>query len=190
MLLLLSLPIGVILGYLTGGRLSGIGKLNLRWLVLVLASLILQLLIFPSFFETAILPYATATLHLVSYALLLIWILRNARIAPVLGLGIGATCNFIALFANGGYMPASSTALERAGHLATASILQQQGTYSNLVLMTAETRVNFLGDILFVPEWIPFSAAFSIGDLLIALAIVWLIAKGMRIDARHTRRAA
>jgi len=190
MLLLFSLPIGVLLGYMSGGRLSGIGKLHLRWLVLVLASLLLQLLVFPSLFETAIVPFATSAFHILSYALLLIWIACNAKIAPILGLGVGATFNFAVLFANGGYMPTSITALERAGYEATALILQQSGRYSNLVLMSPETRINFLGDILYVPEWIPFSAAFSIGDLLIALAIVWLIAKGMRIDAQGARRTA
>jgi len=190
MFVLIFVPLGILVGYLSGGRLSGLGKLKLRWLPLVLAALILQLLIFPLFSEYAILPAAVGPLHVLSYGLLALWLIANVRIAPIALLSVGAGCNLSALLANGGLMPASVTALQRAGYAEIAQHLIEDGAYSNLILMSADTRLNALGDVLFVPEWIPLSSAFSIGDTLIMLALGWLIVKGMRIDAKRTQGTA
>ena len=189
MLLLLAIPVGLGVGFALGGRLAGLGNLSLRWPGLLLPALLLQLLIFPIFSEHAVLPFATAPLHIFSYALISIWILVNARVLPILALGLGAASNLAVLVANKGFMPASITALQQAGNTFPAEKLLQDGVFSNLILMSESTRLNFLGDILYVPKWIPLSSAFSIGDLLILLALIWLIVKGMRTDAKRTSKA-
>ena len=189
MLFLMIVPIGLLAGYLLGGRMSGFGQLRLRWLPLVFISLGIQLLIFPSFTSTAILSFATAPLHILSYVLLAGWIAMNARTIPVAVLGLGAICNFSVLIANGGLMPASISALRNAGLVSVSDRLINEGAYANLILMSSSTRLNFLGDVLYLPEWIPFSSAFSIGDLLITLALIWLIVKGMRIDGKRSSKA-
>lgn len=190
MFFLLVIPIGLLVGFLLGGRLSGLGKLRLRWLPLVSIALVIQLLIFPLFTSRAILSFAKAPLHILSYVLLAVWIAANVRIVPVALLGLGAICNFSVLIANGGLMPASTNALQKAGLFHVADQLMQNGAYANLIQMSSSTRLNFLGDILYLPKWIPFSSAFSIGDLLILLALIWLIVKGMRIDGKRVSRAA
>ncbi len=190
MLFLIIMPVGLLLGFLLGGRLSGLEKLSLRWLPLVFVALVIQLLIFPLSTRTAIFPFAEAPLHILSYVLLSIWIVANARILPVALLGLGAICNFSVLIANGGLMPASSRALQQAGLDSLANHLMQEGSYANLISMSPSTHLNFLGDILYLPKWIPFSAAFSIGDLLIWLALIWLIVKGMRIYDKQPIQAA
>lgn len=190
MLLLLALPIGLLAGFSTGGRLSGLGKLPLLWPWMLLPALLIQLLIFPVFTDRAIVQAATAPLHILSYVLISIWILKNIRILPIDLLGIGAIGNFVVLLANGGLMPASVAALQAAGLGFPAERLLQEGVYSNLILMSERTRLNFLGDLLYVPQWIPLSSAFSIGDLLILLALIWLIVKGMRLDGKRTRETS
>jgi len=182
MFFLYIIPIGLIIGFVAGGRLSNLGKLPLRWMGLLLPALLIQLLIFPSFTAKALIPFATAPLHILSYILLALWIVGNSRLLPIIVLGAGAICNFVVLLANGGLMPASVSALRKAGLPILVEVLASEGSYSNLILMSPETRLNFLGDFLYVPQWIPFSSAFSIGDILIILALVWLIAKGMRIN--------
>ena len=190
MLFFFIIPIGLLIGFLSGGRLSGLGKLRLRWLPLIFISLLIQLLIFPLLTSTAIVTFGKAPLHILSYVLLAIWIAANVRIVPIILLGVGAICNFSALIANGGFMPASITALQKAGLPYLAERVMEEGVYANLICMSSSTRLNFLGDILYLPEWIPFSAAFSIGDLLIMLALIWLIVKGMRIDGKRASKAA
>jgi hypothetical protein len=183
MLLLSFIPFGLLIGFLSGGTLSNLGNLKLRWLPLVFPSLAIQWLIFPLFSGSALISVGNEALHLLSYALLAVWIVINVRVLPIALVGAGAACNFAALVANGGLMPASSEAIQRAGLVNLADVLVQEGSYANLVLMSPDTHLNALGDILFVPEWIPFSTAFSIGDVLIMLALGWLIVRGMRSHA-------
>ena len=79
-------------------------------------------------------------------------------------------------------MPASITALERAGFQGAVDRLLQGETVANVILMSPATKVNALGDWFYLPEWIPFSTAFSIGDVLIMVGLAWLIARGMVAD--------
>ena len=101
MLFFFIIPIGLGIGFLSGGRLSGLGKLQLRLLPLVFVALVIQLLIFPLFTSTAILPFAKVPLHILSYVLLGSWIVANIRMAPVVLLSLGAICNFSVLIATG-----------------------------------------------------------------------------------------
>lgn len=140
------------------------------------------MLIFPLFSGIPLLPYATAPLHLISYAILIAWLLVNLRLLPMGALLAGATCNLVAVASNGGYMPASLTALERAGFQGAVERLLQGETVANVVAMSSSTKVNALGDWFYIPERIPFSAAFSIGDVLIMVGLAWLIARGMTAD--------
>ncbi|MBU1048674.1 DUF5317 domain-containing protein [Candidatus Bipolaricaulota bacterium] len=190
MFFLYVIPVGLLIGLLARGKIANLGKLPLRWVGLLFPALLIQLLIFPVFTSDALIPFATAPLHILSYALLAVWILANCRLLPIVTLGLGAVCNFAVLAANGGFMPASANALQQAGLSNLAGTLTREGAYSNLALMSADTRLNLLGDLLYVPKWIPLSAAFSIGDLLIALALVWLIVKGMRINEKRPIEAA
>lgn len=186
MLFLAAIPIGILIGLAFGGRPSRLVRLRLRWIGLLAASLVIQLLIFPSFTPEAIFPYATTALHLLSYALVCLWLAVNHRMGRTLLLGIGAICNLAVLAANGGYMPASIRALEAAGQTGTAQHLAEHGTYANIVLMSDTTRLNWLGDVLHLPSWMPLATAFSIGDVLIFAGLIWLIARGMKQDGRGT----
>ena len=182
MLFLLAAGVGVLLGYAFGGRVSRLASLRLRGLWLVLAGLILQLLIFPVVDARPLLPYATAPLHVLSYALVFAFLVLNLRLGPLVAVGAGAVLNLAAIAVNGGRMPASATALERAGLGEIAEQLASAGTYGNVLLMSEASRLNALGDWLYFPASVPFATAFSIGDLLVMVGIAWLIARGMRGD--------
>jgi len=179
MLYLIAILIGLAIGFLRGGRLSHLTQLRLRWLWLVLVALVIQLLIFPLFSESPLLPYATAPLHLLSYAVLIVWLSMNLRVLAMIALLLGATSNLVAIAANGGHIPASITALRQAGFENTVDRLLQGDAVANVIRMSSLTRLNALGDWLYLPGWIPFATAFSIGDVLIMVGLVWLIARGM-----------
>lgn len=195
MFLLWAVLLGVVLGYLFGGRISHLANLRLRFLWLVGSALLLQLLIFPLFTDRPIIPVATGALHLVSYGLILVFFALNYRVVPLLAIGAGSLLNLLVITVNRGYMPSSPTALTRSGAAAAAAHLLQDGVYGNVVRMSEKTHLNVLGDLLYLPRGIPFATAFSVGDLLVACGLVWLIAWGMRADchkqpACETKRAA
>lgn len=179
MLYLVAILLGLVVGFLRGGRLAHLVRLRLRWLWLIPLALGIQLLVFPLFSDAPLLPNATVPLHVVSYALAGLWLIINLRVIPLVVIGVGAVANFLVVVANGGHMPASATALRAAGWVTTADQLVSQGRYHNVVLMGETTRLNWLGDILYLPSWVPFSAVFSVGDVLIMAGLVWLIARGM-----------
>lgn len=180
MIFLLSAASGVVIGYVLGGRVSRLAGLRLRWIWLVPIALVIQALIFPLVLPSPLLQDAAVPLHVLSYALLFAFLALNLRVRPIFLLGAGALANFAAILANGGRMPASVTALARAGLVEAASQLEASGALSNVLLMSESTRLNVLGDWLYLPSWLPGATAFSIGDVLIMIGLAWLIVQGMR----------
>jgi len=180
MLLVAAVILGVILGYVSGGRLFRLGQLRLRALWLVPAALLIQLLIFPLFTDRPLLEAGTAPLHLLSYSLVFVFLAANLRTRPLLVVAIGALLNLLVIAANGGYMPSSAEALSRAGSADVAELLTEQGTYGNVRLMGDGTRLNLLGDLLFLPRGVPLAAAFSVGDVVMALGLGGVVWWGMR----------
>lgn len=191
MIFLLAALAGVVLGYAFGGRIANLASLRFKWTWLVLVGLILQLLIFPLFSDQPLLLYGTAPLHVLSYLVVFAFLVLNLRVRSLIVLGCGALLNFAAITVNGGRMPSSSTALNRAGLAAIAESLTSAGSHGNILLMGESTRLNTLGDWLYLPKWLPFATAFSIGDLLIMIGLAWLIAEGMKrrvqgVDVAHS----
>jgi hypothetical protein len=180
MIFLYALGVGILAGYVLHGRLRRLPSLPFRVLWLIPLALLIQLLIFPLFSGRPLVSVATPTLHLLSYAILFLWLLLNLSVRPVWAIGLGALLNAVVVLANAGYMPSSATALEHAGLGSVAAVLLVERTYGNVVLMGADSRLDVLGDWLFVPPWIPGATAFSIGDVLILAGLVWLVVRGMR----------
>ena len=172
--------IGVILGYLRKGRIANLIVLRLRFWGFVVVALLIQLAIFPLFSERPLLPYATTALHFLSYGLIFLFLFLNHHVLSFAPIGLGSFLNLVVIVVNGGYMPSSLIALERSGAQEIAAHLLKNGVYGNVILMSGATRLNILGDFLYLPGSQPFAAAFSIGDLLLALGLIWLIARGMR----------
>lgn len=191
MLLLWALPLGVLVGYLRGGRLANLARLELRGVGFVLAALILQLLIFPlPGFEGPMIPFGTAFFHLLSYALLVGFVILNRREWGIVLMGGGMFLNVLVIAANGGYMPTYPELLERVGRSKAAEKLVAEGFYGNNVCIGCEglsTRLRFLGDILAVPAWVPGANVFSVGDLLLALGLVLLLQAKMRAPGHPPR---
>ncbi|MCI2426120.1 DUF5317 domain-containing protein [Candidatus Acetothermia bacterium] len=179
MLLVWPVLIGLIIGFLRGGRIAQLGALPLKVTWLIPISLVIQLLIFPLIAPQPIIAWGTEYFHIGSYVLLVVFVVINRRLVPLVSAGLGMITNFIVIVINGGYMPVSITALSRTGAEGIIPRLQQYGYFGNVMLMSEQTALNFLGDILYLPRFIPFSVPFSIGDVIISIGIGWLVVRGM-----------
>jgi hypothetical protein len=184
MIFLYAVVIGILLGYALRGRIGHLAALHLRGLWLVMLALVIQLLIFPLFTPEPVIPYGTAVLHGISYGLVFLWLLLNVRVRPLIVVGVGALLNLVVVFVNGGYMPASPTALAHAGLTSVAETIGRGETYGNIVGMSAATRLNFLGDWIALPRGLPFATAMSVGDAVIMVGLMWLLVRGMRARAQ------
>lgn len=179
MFLIWGVVIGVIVGFVRGGSIANLDNVPIRHLELVLLPLIIQILIFPLFVETPIIQTGTAYLHLLSYVLLGLFVVVNWRIWQIPLMGIGMGLNLTVIVINDGYMPASMESLANAGRKEIVSNLLEQGTYENVIAMNESTRLDFLGDWLYLPNWIPLSNAFSLGDLFVMIGLVLFFGIGM-----------
>ena len=174
MFILYAIPVGIVVGYLLGGRLERLGDLRLRWIPLALLGLLIQVVLFADALGS---PFGDAApaIYVGSNLLVFAAVLRNVRVPGMAIAAIGAGCNLLAIIANGGYMPADPAALASVG-------LGGPG-YTNSIVLT-DPVLPFLTDVFAMPAWMPAANIFSIGDVLLGIGVAATIALGMRRPAK------
>ncbi len=105
-------------------------------------------------------------------------------------LGAGLLLNFLVIIANGGLMPISPETVRQIYPDAPESsweIGKQLGNGKDIVLPVSATNLWFLSDRFLFPDWLGYSIAFSLGDVLIAFGAFWLLwtLGGKTDDAQH-----
>ncbi|MGQ9586702.1 MAG: DUF5317 family protein, partial [Anaerolineae bacterium] len=111
--------------------------------------------------------------------LAVVW--HNRQLPGMWLIGLGLLLNGAVILANGGGMPITPQMMERLG--VPVEVTQQAMRVfvpraKDIVLPREETRLWFLSDIGFLP--ILGGVAFSIGDVLIAGGVIWLLDAGLR----------
>jgi hypothetical protein len=171
MFLLYAIAIGLVVGFVAGGRPAGLAALDFRWAPLALIGLAVQIALFSGPISDRV-GDAGPLIYVASTALVLVVVVRNARIAGLPLVVAGAASNLAAIVANGGYMPASPDAAAAAGRVAAS-------TYSNSAIVDGAVLAP-LTDIFALPRGLPMSNVFSIGDVLIAVGVTMAIVVAMR----------
>lgn len=175
---------GVIAGWLRGGKIQTLTELTLPGWPLAVTALAIQLAIkighnygWDYAFNAA--PY----LHILSYAPLLWFIYLNRNHRGMMLIGLGLLLNFVVIAANRGFMPVNLTGL--------APHLQEQlsgGAGSPLHrALTDKTVFPFLADQIRLSYG--FNRIISIGDILLALGIAFLIQHHMILGPGTTSSA-
>jgi hypothetical protein len=171
MFILYGVLIGLVLGFLTGGRAGGLATLRIDYGWLMLAGLVVQVVLFSPFGAERVgdlgPPIYVGSTLVVAGA-----ILANLRIPGMALVGLGAISNLAAIIANGGYMPADPGAMAALGVSAPT-------TYSNSAVVH-DPALWPLTDIFAMPVWMPWSNVFSIGDVMIVVGVVIVIVAAMR----------
>jgi len=96
----------------------------------------------------------------------------------------GGLANMVAIVANGARMPVDANLLARSRGIMYVRDLAAGRVTSNSSLADSHTHLRWLTDQFLVPPPWPLPTVLSVGDLLIALGVVWLIAGGMRAADR------
>jgi hypothetical protein len=169
--ILYAIPAGLFAGLLLGGRLEGLGAIRFRWAWVFLVGLAVQLVLF-SDFVTGRIGAAGMPLYVLSTLAVDAAVLANVRIPGIPLVLAGAASNLAAILANGGYMPTSAAALEALDG-------GMKGGYSNSSLVESPA-LPWLTDVFALPAWLPMHNVFSIGDVLIGLGVMVVIASAMR----------
>lgn len=172
MFVLYAIPIGIAIGYLMGGRLDRLGELQFEWGWLAVVGLAIQIVLFSGFVEAGLGRGVGEAIYVASTGAVLVAVWRNLSVPGLPVVAVGAISNLAAIVANEGIMPTT------AGALAAAGLAADDG-FSNSAVV-ADPALAPLTDIFALPPWLPLSNVFSIGDVLIGLGIVVVIALGMR----------
>jgi hypothetical protein len=171
MFILYALLLGLIIGTLGRGRLSGLGELQFRWAWIMLGGLFVQVILF-SDAVTSWIGAAGPPIYVVSTAVVIVAVLANHAISGMVVVAAGAICNLLAIVANGGYMPASPAALQALGRV-------ESTVYSNSVVVPDPVLAP-LTDVFALPTWVPFANVFSVGDVLIGVGVAVVVVTAMR----------
>lgn len=171
MFMLWAIPIGIVAGLLVGGRLDNLAAFRFRWGWLAVAGLAVQVVLFTPAGDQFAGGFGPA-LYVLSTLAVFAAVLRNIRLRGMPIVALGALSNLAAIAANGGFMPASASALAAAG-------LDGPGSHTNSVVLE-NPALEPLTDIFAIPAWLPMANVFSVGDMLIGVGIVIVIAAAMR----------
>ena len=174
MFMLYALAAGLIVGWLFGGRLSGLGAIRIRWAPLALVGMVAQVVLFFGPIAERI-GSAGPAVYIGSTVGVLAVVVRNITVPGLAPVAVGTAANLAAILSNGGSMPASPDALALVGHGVNDG-------YSNSAVV-ADPALWLLTDIFAIPAPMPFANVLSIGDVLIAIGIGWAVAAAMRTGA-------
>ncbi len=165
----------VLAGGIAGGRLAGLAEVRPRWWGLAFAGLAMQAAPLPALPGRAG-DLAAAALVVGSYALLIAFVLLNARLAGAPLLLAGLALNLTVIAANGG-MPVSEEALLASGQPQGVAALRARPDAKHH-LMTPEDLLTPLADVIPVPP--PLGVVVSVGDLAIYAGVAWFVVSAMR----------
>jgi hypothetical protein len=150
---------------LAGGHLGALVEVRLRrvWAIFAALGLEIAALQLPGLADGV-----RAALLVAAYPVGAIFLASNWRVPGMPLVAFGAALNLLAITVNGGVMPASPSALAGAG-----LPVDQPGFENSTAL--PDPRLAFLGDVFHIPASWPLSNVFSVGDVLIALGVVWAL---------------
>jgi len=183
MVLLAAIILGLAVGMVRGETLRRLGRLPLRGGIWVPFAFAIQWCIVYVHVPWCDGLWSTRTILLVfSYILLLAFVWLNRRLRGMWLIGLGLILNFAVIVANGGFMPITPEALIATGQENLAPGLQAgahvRGT-KDIVLPRTDTRLYWLSDIFILPPPFPLPSVFSLGDLLLAIGVFWLLQSAM-----------
>jgi len=174
-LILGTLAFTLLVGFLSGGRLSNLSHLRIRWAPLALVGFAMQLINPPGNWPLFML--------LGSFVLLSIFAIVNIRTPGFALILVGVAMNFAVIGLNSG-MPVSRQALVASGQADTVGdLVNDADSYVKHHLADGDDRVLFLGDVIALAP--PIAQAVSIGDFYTygGVAVVIVAAMRRRPDA-------
>ena len=183
MVVTLAVFLALAIGLVTRGHIGNLAQMRIRWWPFLVLAVALQAYAVDHWAADSLGPIPLrAGAFVATHVLILAVAAVNFRLAGFRLIILGAAANLVALLANGGLMPVSAEARVAIGHQATVDALAI-GTAvmgsKGVVLPAAQANLWILTDIFVLPPPFPLPAVASVGDVLVALGVGFLIVKTM-----------
>jgi len=180
----LALVLGFIIGFLRGGSLRRLARLDIPYFYLIIAALLVQLSI-NILMRLWMAPVLAYFLLLSSYLLLLAAVWLNRQDEFLFLVLIGLILNFLVIALNGG-MPVSFQAAKMLGVDSGRYIGELAQDFKHVPLL-AGTKLKILGDIIPLPRPFPLPQIFSAGDIFISMGVFLFLQNFMYYSGKHRR---
>jgi len=175
-LILAAIVLAIAIGYALGGSLRNFGGDRLRWPLLAVAGLALQL--WPVSATRSALGFG---LLMASFGLLFVFGVLNWRRAGFPLIVVGLCMNALVIGVNHG-MPVQRQALVRSGQGATLVLLEKEGGAKHHLAGPGDNLL-FLGDVIPVPK--PVGQVVSLGDVATYAGVMWFVVASMQPSRRR-----
>ncbi len=175
-----AIILGLLIGWLRGGRLANLEKLKIKGGFLIALALIFQLL--PFFLSK--LPFIEKNAALFGFAgalLTSLVLLFNIKIKGMPLVILGSWLNVIVLFFNEYKMPIDLTTQTNSARMAELKLNITNGNIANYTLFAnTEHWSKYFGKIFILPPYYPFTSFVGLPDLIIAIGLIYLIQSEMQ----------
>jgi hypothetical protein len=180
-LILAAILAAIVIGYILRGSLRNFSGARIRWPLLALAGLALQL--WPVSATSSALGFS---LLMTSFGLLFAFGVLNIRNPGFILIVVGLCMNALVIAVNHG-MPVQREALIRSGQGATLKLLAEEGGAKHH-LAGPDDDLMFLGDVIPVP--MPVGQVVSLGDVATYAGVMWFVIASMQPSRRPDESAA
>ena len=181
MILAWAVVLGLIIALIRHGRqaFSCIAAINIRYAWLVLLTVVMQIPLLMTAAGPTEEIQIQQWLFILSHILLLAFVWLNRHLTGILIVGVGVLLNLVVILANGGWMPIAPVTLVSINPGTTLAQWQEGLHYAyskDIILSAQSSRLWIMSDIFVLGPPFPLPTAFSIGDLVIGLGIIILLA--------------
>ncbi len=173
----------ILLSSVIVGGLAGLGRamvthrpirpVTLQLPALLLLAFLIQAAAFQIPVTRSLISNQAASLILIGSQLaLLLFVGFNLNQPGFWALGLGLGLNLLVIVINGGWMPITPETLARLNPgvpSSTWQIGERIGMSKDILIPSSGVHLEWLADRFLVPHWFPLHAAFSLGDIFIAL---------------------
>ena len=165
--------LSLVLGVLSGGKLSRLGELRLErfpWIAASFAVKFGSILLLQGKVEPS--PALCTAISLVTYLMLFYGLYPNLKLPGFTPMAAGMFLNFVAIITNGGRMPVDPHGI---GMSLLESQVQDLGLSLTHQVIPDGVRLRFLADIFGWRFLSKDPTTFSVGDILMAACVLWFV---------------
>lgn len=192
-----AIVIGVIVGLIRGGRMNQLEVMHVNGLFLIIIGLLLQLI--PFFLHKIVwISEYSLMFILAGVGLALVAVVLNIRKKGMWLVFLGAVVNTAVIWFNDLKMPVRLAQATGAKYIQMKLAIQSGEIVNYVLLEEASHWTKYLGKVLPFPSFYPLTQIIGLGDVLIAVGIVWFIqsemnnnrmfSQGMYLSKNYSKR--